>query len=208
MSGYRQSQASKKPAPKPYCKVCHDSGKPEDMYRSHWVKDKPGVDGVVVCPTLLSKECRFCNKMGHMIAFCATRVQYEKDRSFREKARAKSVRKVTFEVKKDTAAANKPGRFAALDDAEDSEFPALTSARDQVLTPTFLAKGSYLHMVSLQPLFQEEKVQVREIKSVKSRQMPVPKAYIPRSQRSWANDSDWESGDEVDYDVLEENCAW
>ena len=27
---------------KPYCKVCHDAGKTESEYTSHWVKDLTG----------------------------------------------------------------------------------------------------------------------------------------------------------------------
>jgi len=54
----------------PYCKCCHDAGKEESVYRSHFVKDKPGEDGKVVCPTLLSQECNYCKKKGHTISYC------------------------------------------------------------------------------------------------------------------------------------------
>jgi Nanos RNA binding domain len=52
---------------KPYCKFCHDIGKSEQEYTNHWVKDQTGK---IVCPTLLSTECRFCFKMGHTTKFC------------------------------------------------------------------------------------------------------------------------------------------
>jgi hypothetical protein len=52
---------------KPYCKVCHDVGKPESEYSSHWVKDS---SGKTICPTLLNTECRYCFKLGHTIKFC------------------------------------------------------------------------------------------------------------------------------------------
>ena len=49
------------------CKVCKDANKPESLYSSHYVKDKCGN---VVCPTLLSLECRFCHGKGHTVKFC------------------------------------------------------------------------------------------------------------------------------------------
>lgn len=49
------------------CKVCKDANKPESTYTSHYVKDKCGN---VVCPTLLSLECRFCHGKGHTVKFC------------------------------------------------------------------------------------------------------------------------------------------
>ena len=52
---------------KPCCKVCKDAGKPEAMFSSHFVKDKTGN---VICPLLLSQECRYCFKLGHTVKFC------------------------------------------------------------------------------------------------------------------------------------------
>ena len=53
-----------------FCKVCFDAGKPKSEYGSHFVKDKPGKDGKVVCPHLLSLNCRYCKKPGHTIGHC------------------------------------------------------------------------------------------------------------------------------------------
>ena len=58
---------------RPFCKVCRDSGKPEQMYTSHYVKDLPGPKGVVVCPTLLAMSCQRCRKKGHMRSRCPFR---------------------------------------------------------------------------------------------------------------------------------------
>lgn len=60
---------------KPYCKVCHDAGKPEREYTSHWVKDR---SGKTLCPTLLSTECRYCFKLGHTAKFCDLLVKKNK----------------------------------------------------------------------------------------------------------------------------------
>jgi hypothetical protein len=55
----------------PYCKVCHDAGRPESEYTSHYVKDQPGTDGKVVCPTLLNQACRICHQKGHTSTYCS-----------------------------------------------------------------------------------------------------------------------------------------
>ena len=54
----------------PYCKVCHDAGKTKQEYTSHYVKDKPGPEGNVVCPYLLSLTCRYCHHSGHTPNHC------------------------------------------------------------------------------------------------------------------------------------------
>ena len=68
-----------------YCKVCKDAGRPLSEYTSHFVKDKKGPDGKVVCPLLLNQECRYCHEKGHTPKECpqlkakaATKPQYEK----------------------------------------------------------------------------------------------------------------------------------
>ena len=74
-------------APKPFCKVCRDAGRPESEYTSHFVKDQPGPNGKVVCPTLLNQACRICNKTGHTSSYCS---QY---RSRREEPRREEPRR-------------------------------------------------------------------------------------------------------------------
>ena len=58
-------------ATKPYCKVCYDAGRPEQEYTGHFVKDQPGPQGKVICPTLLNQACRICNKTGHTSSYCS-----------------------------------------------------------------------------------------------------------------------------------------
>ena len=53
-----------------YCKVCFDAGRPEQEYTSHYVKDQPGPQGKVICPTLLNQACRICAKTGHTSSYC------------------------------------------------------------------------------------------------------------------------------------------
>ena len=53
-----------------FCKFCKDAGKTQKEFTSHYPKDKPGKDGKVVCPTILSNECRYCHKTGHAKSHC------------------------------------------------------------------------------------------------------------------------------------------
>ena len=55
---------------KRFCKVCFDSKKPENEYSSHFLKDKPGPHGKVICPTLLATICRYCRCSGHFKSHC------------------------------------------------------------------------------------------------------------------------------------------
>ena len=91
----------------PYCKVCHDAGRPESEYTSHYVKDQPGPDGKVVCPTLLNQACRICQQTGHTSTYCPLyrprQPNIERDERPREseryierEPRRESVRDVSF----------------------------------------------------------------------------------------------------------------
>ncbi len=73
MSSSRNTTTRKTAAvsgPKPFCVVCRDAGKSEKEYTSHFVKDQPGPNGKVVCPTLLNQACRICAKPGHTSSYC------------------------------------------------------------------------------------------------------------------------------------------
>lgn len=56
--------------PTPFCKVCYDAGLPTDKFTSHFVKDQPGPNGKVVCPTLLAQKCLICGVPGHTSSYC------------------------------------------------------------------------------------------------------------------------------------------
>jgi hypothetical protein len=69
MSSY--SATSTAPKTKTLCVVCRDAGKPEQEYTSHFVKDQPGPNGKVICPTLLNQACRICGETGHTSSYCS-----------------------------------------------------------------------------------------------------------------------------------------
>ena len=75
---------------KKFCKVCHDAGKTESEYTSHYVRSSTGTDGVVVCPTLLAMNCRYCGTGGHTVKFC-------KELEKKKKAEERGARRAAFE---------------------------------------------------------------------------------------------------------------
>ncbi len=82
-----RNTAASVPATTPFCKVCRDAGRPEKEYTSHYVKDQPGPQGKIICPTLLNQACRICGKTGHTSSYCP---QY---RSRREEPRREEPRR-------------------------------------------------------------------------------------------------------------------
>ena len=232
----KQNMGGKKGVPKPYCKVCHDAGKSEVEYTSHWVKNKPGPDGVVICPTLLAQECRYCHESGHTPSCCKklerdNKVQAKRDHE-RERAKRIEQSRIQEAAKKPQAQAAKcGGGFAALSfESSDSDesprpctrpveaFPALCPAsRSLLLDSATPAAGSYASM-AVKTKFQFEMEQSKKENDRLRAQMQsldleryvpkvrTPKVYKPVAQRSWADDSDWESDDE-DEDVAVED-AW
>ena len=104
---------------KPFCKVCQDAGKPESLYSSHFVRSLPDKSGktTVLCPTLLSTECRYCFKSGHTAKFCPVIEKTKKDKERTE-------RKVQFEASKPSAKIESKKAvsvFAVLGEDSDSE---------------------------------------------------------------------------------------
>jgi len=80
-----------KVVPKPFCKVCHDAGKSEEEYTNHFVKSSTLPDAVIVCPTLLSQKCFYCEQNGHTPAYCKLKIRHNKE-----------AMKQSFDAKKDT----------------------------------------------------------------------------------------------------------
>ena len=62
---------------KPFCQVCKNAGKTIEEYSSHYIKNKPGPYGVVVCPTILNSECSYCHKKGHFKKYCGVLKAYK-----------------------------------------------------------------------------------------------------------------------------------
>ena len=103
------------------CKVCVDAGKVESIYSSHWVKDN---NGVVICPTLLSQDCRYCRLPGHTITHCSLYSKRNEMNSAVTKLTAQLKTKKTEkkELKKAKQETGSGSRYAAfIDYGDDSD---------------------------------------------------------------------------------------
>jgi len=72
----RQQSAWSTSSDKKFCSVCKNAGKSESEYTSHYTKSVPGPKGIVVCPTILQRQCNKCGNYGHFSNFC-TQVKRE-----------------------------------------------------------------------------------------------------------------------------------
>lgn len=78
-----------------HCRVCESAKKSPAVIASHFPKNR---DGVTVCPTLLSQQCRGCGKKGHTIGYCTLKQEpsYQETRPRpTEKVKAKAKAKET-----------------------------------------------------------------------------------------------------------------
>lgn len=123
------------PAIKPFCKVCHDAGKTEKEYTSHFVKSEPGPNGKVVCPTLLNQVCRYCDNPGHTAGYCPI-IAKNKEIEVKEqkmKARQEAVEKREAEkVAPKVVEKKKPkNMFAALDDSSSDTDDKIVATKNK-----------------------------------------------------------------------------
>ena len=81
------------PANTPFCKVCYDAGMPVTDYTGHFVKDQPGPNGKVVCPTLLAQKCLNCGVPGHTSNYCPEKLRDERERSERDREERERAKK-------------------------------------------------------------------------------------------------------------------
>lgn len=109
---------------KSFCKVCYDTGKSEEIYTSHYVRNEPGIFGTVVCPTLLNTECRYCRKKGHTISKCPILQKNGKNRNTRlkEKYSQNNSKNMSSNTKVVKRTNNDSNHFSilALEEPEDS----------------------------------------------------------------------------------------
>jgi len=202
-----------------------DANKPKSVYSSHNVKQ----NGVVVCPTLLAQECRYCHKKGHTVKFCAT---LEKENAKQKKTAEKIEDKKIEEKKTKPTVQN---MFTLLDDDDDQdeddqservvefkqtnviaaalngiayvkeEYPALSAnGSANVIAPALSgiapALGGYASALKTQPIVKRQPAKQE------------PSAYRFKfdstQKKSWANCSDSEDEEEDKEEKIESNCAW
>jgi hypothetical protein len=207
-----------KVAPKPFCKVCHDAGKSEKEYTSHFVKSEPGPNGKVVCPTLLAQECRFCFQGGHTAGYCPVIAANKKaeEKALRLAVRREAVEKTP--APKPVVAKKTANVFAVLGSDSDSdepvskkvstkstinstkivsakpaakeEFPALPSKpKAATVVPTMSGYASVAAKMPEQ--YAIEKYEQELIANSMKRQMPpIQKTQV--AEKAYDSDDSWE----------------
>jgi hypothetical protein len=221
MSAQRMSNQRKS-----YCKVCHDAGKSEEMYTSHYVRSEPGPNGKVVCPTLLAIECKYCFKQGHTASHCQ---EIAKNNKMAAKTEAKKNYRENKEEVKKLNKKNKNNLFDLLNEEDEvvkekkdkkivkDEFPALTSKKLVPTTTPVVVSYASIAQKGYQEAVKAEILQER--KSVEIEKPIIVKKIIPeQKKRSWAemaSDDEDEEEEEVNLPNYSEymnqylaNDAW
>jgi hypothetical protein len=199
---------------KPYCKVCHDSGKPESEYTSHWVKD---LNGKTTCPFLLKTECRYCYKLGHTAKFCDVLAKNNKEKE-RGERRSQNITTKKPAVKEEKKPQNK---FADLFNDSDAEEEVVTKGNTLIENPmpakktqeltgwaAIAAKPKEIKPV-VQPLREGllvlTKDTFKELKPITESAVGKPAPWATESKpilkKSWA---DWSDSEDEEDEV---NCV-
>lgn len=205
------------------CKVCMDANKPKSVYSTHRVKQ----NGVVVCPTLLSQECKYCHKKGHTVKFCSV-LKKENERKEKQLADGsadtrKKTQRVEFKVPISTV-----NRFKVLGEQDEwnetmcltdiiapaldeiphvkDAYPALCTKATTVIAPVLGGYATALKTPT--PLKTKTKTQIQP-KAQSETHKKLFATYDPTQKKSWANcPSDDEDEDEDDCKEAAGTCAW
>lgn len=167
---------------KPFCKVCHDAGKSEKEYTSHFVKSEPGPNGKVVCPTLLAQECRYCFANGHTAGYCPAIAAKKKDE---EKALKMASRKEVVDKKPLPKLVEKKSKnpFDLLGDSSDSDTDEKVSkkvtkkaAKSTTISAPIIASAS-ASAPQKQIVIKKEDFPSLPMKTIKKVAVPVMSGY-------------------------------
>jgi len=196
------SKHSRNPPKPKYCKVCHDAGKDEKIYTSHYIRESPDPSSRVVCPTLLALECKYCFKNGHTVKYCAT---LKKNKARLERA------KESPRIVSNIAPKKSENQFALLDCYEEEESETITDVPQIEAVPAMSWKK--IIDVTNQQVIDEENERLRREEMKREEQkrkreeenmrhllvpMPAPKPMFFRSSMiNWAADT----SDEEDEDI-------
>ena len=66
----------------PFCRWCKDHDKPVHIYTSHYPRD---LNGVTICPDILSRKCSYCKESGHTKSSCNVLAEVKRKRRSMQK---------------------------------------------------------------------------------------------------------------------------
>ena len=110
----------------PFCKVCYDAGLPTEKFTSHFVKDQPGHNGKIVCPTLLAQKCLICGVPGHTSSYCPDNSSVSSSSTFQKTNSSYRMALATDEVRTSSYAT----RLPPIDRTSSSRNPRIVYASD------------------------------------------------------------------------------
>jgi hypothetical protein len=191
-------------SPKKYCKVCHDAGKSETEYTSHFIRENRDPCSKVVCPTLLSLECRYCSKKGHTVKYCKI---LEKDKIAETRQSKSSLTNTKPKSQEKYKQAN--NMFSNLEsDSEDEEEQEVKEVKEkkeiEVRVPITTNIKSYASAL-LRPAIILKEVKIAPIITRQNNDIVpsynnIKSTYI--KNKSWA-DTDSDSDSELDEEKEE-----
>ena len=176
------------PADMPFCNVCYDVGLPVADYTNHFVKDQPGPDGKVVCPTLLAQKCLKCGVAGHTSSYCpGSRRVVDPDRSARlreEREQAKKANGGWETVGSDTKSKAKP---------RIEEFKPKTVAVAAAAVAVASSKYGSFGVLAVDESSSEDEChqETQEIKKPQVQNTPAPVAVAPVPARDPTKPLTW-----------------
>jgi hypothetical protein len=198
---------------KPYCKVCHDAGKEEAVYTSHYLRSEPGPKGKVVCPTLLALSCKQCLKSGHTYSYCPeikanskleAKNNYLNKENFIKPIKCNDKKKNSFEYlleEKETVSTNKNNKKSSSSIIKEEEFPALTSTSKLNTKTAVVNENSYAGIAKKGHELTVKEEIIAEIYKAKTNPTVVVKPTIIVQKKKTICWSDYT--DEDDYEEEE-----
>ena len=218
---YTKRTSNSNTTKKTYCKVCHDAGKSEEEYTSHYVRSEPGPKGKVICPILLAMICSYCSKNSHTISYCPeikAKNKNDKKQNYKDVLVSKekgnenpSKKRNLFEYLQEEenikVKVNVKDKNQKSKENKKEEFPELTSKKPTVKVATISYKNIIDQHVNdnkyiVENVFisksnrQKTKMNVEEKK-------PVKIVVMEKKKRNWADysssDDEEDDGDMYDY---------
>lgn len=156
---------------KKYCKVCHDSGKSEKEYTSHFTRENRDPNARIICPILKALECRYCCKSGHTVKYCPV---LKNNKNYKKK--------VTNEKKEET------NKFACLYD-EESDDEKESAPVTPIISYASVLKTDQKKVVEPKML---DPVVLEAVEEVKPNVFMAPRRRV----LDWAAECDSDSDDE------------
>ena len=195
---------------KPVCNACVKAGKPSD----HFTRDR---SGKVICPTILSTQCRYCKEMGHWadIKFCPALQQKEKNDRLREERKRQQQQAPAPAPKKPTNVFSVLMEEEVAEEAQVAkmldEFPPLGGVVQHKAKehsgPSFASMAAKLAECVepiFQPLVREVVIEGPRIKDLVGEKQRFH--YEPSVHSDDEEEEDWEEesrGDELVLDIDE-----